>query len=199
MYIYIYIWVRLLGYIWVPHSPPWLVWGLFGPSGIHKTGLGCQKGHPRSIFIDFTNMCKCKCVICMISYEFTWFRGYEKDAERYLESTCPRILAWALFWTCLVKETMFANIDKYLCIYASIDRSIDPSICLFIYLSIYLCIYLSLYLCIYLSIYISIYLSIYPSVECIKAARSAAEDSSIYIYIYMLSANTHRWELFYTD
>ena len=33
--------------------------------------------------------------------------------------------------------------------------------------------------------YICIYLSTYLSVECIKAARSAAEDSSIYIYIYV--------------
>ncbi len=36
---------------------------------------------------------------------------------------------------------------------------------------------------IYASMHLCIYASIYLSVECIKAARSAAEDSSIYIYI----------------
>ena len=35
---------------------------LFGSSGIHYTGLGCQKTHPKQIFIDFTNIWKCKCV-----------------------------------------------------------------------------------------------------------------------------------------
>ena len=98
--------------------------GLFWPSVIIKTGLGSQKHHPRSIFIDFTNICKRKYVIWMIFYEFPWFRGYEKDGKRNLESIGPRILAWALFWTCLVKETMFSNIDNYLCIYLSIHPSI---------------------------------------------------------------------------
>ena len=37
---------------------------------------------------------------------------------------------------------------------------------------------------IYASMHLCIYASIYLSVECIKAARSAAEDSSTYIYIY---------------
>ena len=61
------------------------------------------------------------------------------------------------------------------CIYASLH--------LCIYASMHLCIYTSMHLCMYASIYLSIYLSINLSVECIKAVRSAAEDSSIYIYI----------------
>ena len=36
----------------------------------------------------------------------------------------------------------------------------------------------------HLCIYLSIYLSVYLFVECIKAARSAAEDSSIYVYTH---------------
>ena len=48
-------------------------------------------------------------VWCMISCPFPCFRGYGKDAERYLESICPRDLAEALFWTCLVKETLFSR------------------------------------------------------------------------------------------
>ena len=51
----------------------------------------------------------------------------------------------------------------------------------------HLCIYASMHLCNYASmhpcIYLSICLSIYLFVECIKAAGSAAEDSSIYIYV----------------
>ena len=50
-----------------------------------------------------------------------------------------------------------------------------------IYASMHLCIYASMHLCIYASRHLCIYASIYLSVECIKAARSAAEDSSIYI------------------
>ena len=80
---------------------------LYGASGIHKTGLGSQKHHQRSIFIDLANIWKCKCNSIGFFFEFPWFRGYEKDVKRYLELICPRILAWALFWTCLVKETMF--------------------------------------------------------------------------------------------
>ena len=35
--------------------------GSYGASGMHKTGLGSEKHHPRSIFIDFTNIIKVKC------------------------------------------------------------------------------------------------------------------------------------------
>ena len=51
-------------------------------------------------------------------------------------------------------------------------------------LSVYLSIYLSVYLPIYLSISLSISLSICLSLERIETAQSAAEDSSIYIYIH---------------
>ena len=69
------------------HSPPWWIsrffglftWlgtsieaprRLFGPSGILKTGLACQNDYPRSLFIDFTNIVKCKYVFCLISNDF---------------------------------------------------------------------------------------------------------------------------------
>ena len=40
--------------------------GLLGASAIHKTGLGSQQNHPKSIFIDFINIFKCKCVFYFI-------------------------------------------------------------------------------------------------------------------------------------
>ena len=39
---------------------------LFGLSGIHQIGLGCQKTHPRSSVVNFTSMFECKFVICML-------------------------------------------------------------------------------------------------------------------------------------
>ena len=61
---------------------------------------------------------------------------------------------------------------------------------LFIYIYIYIyifvfCIDAFVKLSIYLSSYLFICVSTYLSVECIKADLSAAEDSSIYIYIYL--------------
>ena len=129
---YIYIYIHDQGFwgtccMLVPRISPWgirgyfssiqesLAWinvsrSLLGPSGIGKTGLGYQKNHPRSIFIDFTNMFE------SVSAYFTWLHDFLfismlsrvwKRPERYLKSLCLRMLAWALFWTCLVKETMF--------------------------------------------------------------------------------------------
>ena len=71
--------------------------------------------------------------------------------------------------------------SMHLCIDASMHLCIDASMHLCIYASMHLCIYASIHLCIYASIYLSIYLS----VEGIKAAQSATEDSSIYIYMYI--------------
>ena len=62
--------------------------------------------------IDFSNIRKCKCSVWLLLFESPWFRGYEKDAERYLESICLRFLAWTLFWTCSVKEAMFCQYWK---------------------------------------------------------------------------------------
>ena len=78
--IYIYIWAAGFGYIVIPTASPmvgpkvswhpvrfwtWIdVSGrLYGPSGIHKIGLGSQKHYPMSIFIDFTNTLKCAYVV----------------------------------------------------------------------------------------------------------------------------------------
>ena len=77
----------------------------------------------------------------------------------------------------------------YLSVYLSIYLSVCISISLSIHLSICLSIHLSIHLvhlCIYAYIYLSIYLSTHPSIllmQRIKAARSAAETSSVYIYI----------------
>ena len=46
---------------------------LFGPSGIRKTGLACQKEYPKSISIEFTKIVKCKCVLCVRLYDFLAF------------------------------------------------------------------------------------------------------------------------------
>ena len=87
LYIYIYIRVRLLGYTLVPWILLWVIRRLSGPfegfgkrigasrslygaSGIYKTGLGCQQKYPRSVFIDLTNIVKCKCAVCMNSEKF---------------------------------------------------------------------------------------------------------------------------------
>ena len=80
--------------------------------------------------------------------------------------------------------------SMHLCIYASMHLCIDASMHLCIYASMHLCIHASMHLCIYASMRLCISASMHPSisylsVECIKAARSAAEDSSIYIYIYI--------------
>ena len=85
---------------------------LFGPSGIRRTGLGCQKSRPRSIFVNFTKILKCMLYVfgcfCMSLYTFPCLLEYGKDAERYLESACLNFTAWALFWTCSVNKTMSA-------------------------------------------------------------------------------------------
>ena len=62
-----------------------------------------------SILLTFLSVSTFFAWLYVISCAFRWFPGYEKDAERYLESICPRISAWALFWTCLVNETMFCK------------------------------------------------------------------------------------------
>ena len=177
--------------------------GLFEPSGIHKTGLGSQKTHPTSTLIDFTNIVECSCVfikLYMMSCSFPWSRGYEKDVKRYFESICPRISAWALFWTFSVKETMLCKSwhvsarrrswksKSNLLILAAwglqefkgpISIYINIHIYLFIYqsLSIYICASMHLcmyfiYLSIYLSICLSIYLCIYVSICRIYQGRA---------------------------
>ena len=92
--------------------------GLIGPSGIHGTGLGCQKDHPRSICIELQFIC----IVCVVyvgawfdmsAYGVAWFTGYGKDAEHKIQAACLCLAAWATFWSRSVNDTMFAKCSMY--------------------------------------------------------------------------------------
>ena len=122
-----------------------------------------------------------------LSVHFHDFEGYEKDADRYLESICTRTWAWALFWTCLVKETMFFKYWQLsarrrawkskpnLIILATwaLQEFKGPILMFYIYIyisiyassaSMHLCIYTSTHPCIHASMHLCIYASIHPCI-----------------------------------
>ena len=187
----------------------WFIRDLFWPSGIHKTGLGSQEHHPRSIFNDVVDILKCKCVFVVRKcvFVFSWFSSSISTISRVWKrrETLFGVDRSKNFGVSSVldlfgernKVFKYRQLSVHLCIYlisiclsiclsikylSTICPSIYPSIYRSIYLStIYPSLSLSIYPSIYyLSIYLSIYLSMYLSVGCFKAARSA-----MYIYIYM--------------
>ena len=139
----------------------WDIRRLVWTSGIHKTGLGFEKHLPRSVFIGFTIVCKCKCRFCTNSFDVLCI------------SMIPRVLKR--------RETLFGvDLSKIFGVNSVLDlfgerndvfKYRQLSMHQFLYLilvPIYLFVYLPIYLSIsiyLLSVPLSIHLStIYPSI-----------------------------------
>ena len=127
------------------------------------------------------------------THSIQWAQSSESAQSVEIQSIqCTRTALRALHW-CLHrrpnKQMVLILRKKYICMYIYIYIEREKNIQHYKYLSIHLSIYLSIFriclsiylylcLCIHLSTYLSIFLpthgSIYLSIECIKAARSAA-------------------------
>ena len=115
--------------------------------------------------------------------------GMKKDVERYLESICLRIMAWALFWTCLVNETMFFKYWKLsmrrrawksksnLRILAAwgLQEFKGPILMFFFYIFIYIYIYIFV---------LHTYVYIYICIICISASLHLCISASLHLCIY---------------
>ena len=104
---------------------------------------------------------------------------WSRSVQEFWCVLCSGPVWWRRRW--------FLNINNNLCnggraIARAIKRyAFDFFTYIYIYICMHLCIYASLHVCIYVSIYLPICL---PK-EWIKAARSEADDSSMYIHMFI--------------
>ena len=111
--------------------------------------------------------------------------GVRRTPERYLESIGLRILAWGLFWTCLLSQKELAN--QIQCVrWVYYIHCID---CTSTHLSAFVSSYESIYLCTtylhYLSAYLFICTSTYLSVQVHCLSMYLPIYPPIYLSIYL--------------
>ena len=87
-----------------------LIWKMWHPHSRSRMSKTSSEVHFSIIINTFCD----KYLFCSVLRGSPWFMGYTNDAERNLESAPLTYAVWALFWSRLVNETMFAKCMQYI-------------------------------------------------------------------------------------